>query len=78
MTTFKFSADDLRLPGQAVAGDVVIYGDDAYQLYKDPQRGLRLRRVNFQITDPASFEQATAQLDALPRFDRSGHRPPWL
>ena len=63
MATYRLDADDLRLPANAQSGDVVIYGNDAYRLYKDPQRGLRLHRVNFQVTDPARFEQTAQQLD---------------
>ena len=42
MTTFRLDADDPKLPANATAGDIVTYGDDAYRLYEDPQRGLRM------------------------------------
>ena len=42
MTTFRLDADDPKLPANAQALDVVIYGNDAYRLYEDPQRGLRM------------------------------------
>ncbi len=56
MTTFRLDADDPKLPANATAGDIVTYGDDAYRLYEDPQRGLRMWRVN--------VAEISAQLDA--------------
>jgi hypothetical protein len=42
MTTYRLDKDEPKLPAAAQALDVVIYEDDAYRLYEDPQRGLRM------------------------------------
>lgn len=42
MTTYRLDENEPKLPAAAQALDVVIYGNDAYRLYEDPQRGLRM------------------------------------
>ena len=42
MATFILNENDIRLPGQAWVDDVLVFGNDAYRLYKDPRRGLRM------------------------------------
>jgi hypothetical protein len=53
MTTHNLVHNQAGLPTSAKAGDIVIYTGgwipeheaEVYELYEDPQRGLRLRRV---------------------------------
>lgn len=42
MSTYRLDENEPKLPAAARALDVVIYENNAYRLYEDPQRGLRM------------------------------------
>ena len=52
MTTYNLNCFDMGLPPTVKAGDKLVYtggyieGAEVYRLYEDPQRGLRMHRIN--------------------------------
>lgn len=61
MTTYWLKETDIKLPATAQVGDIVIYGDDTYRLYEDPQRGLRMHHLG----DAQAYLAQEREVDAL-------------
>lgn len=65
MTTYRLDENETKLPKGAQAGDVLVFGSDAYRLYIDPQRGLRMARHNGSVeSDHEARRRELADLDA--------------
>ena len=65
MTTYRLDGNELKLPETAQAGDVLVFGNDAYRLYLDPQRGLRMARHNGSVeSDHEARRREQADYDA--------------
>lgn len=65
MTIYRLDENELNLPATAQAGDVLVFGSDAYRLYLDPQRGLRMARHNGSVeSDHEARQREQADYDA--------------
>ena len=68
MTTYRLDENEPKLPAAAQALDVVIYEGDAYRLYEDPQRGLRMFYLGdaqaYLAQDHEARRRELADLDA--------------